>query len=488
MSYAAGREADPYVIPLSLEGDEALSFDMTARQGWAAYFSEMVEKTRAIVLIRIGPEDGPSASPAIVDGEPRLVFSVDHASAAALEVRELRVAVGPKTAGFASSLMRDIPFTRIEAAVNHPDHRRHLIRHVLPANAVRAGDTPGGMKYLRRPAVNSLAPRSLVVVDPGGYRKPDSFYAQVSDLYLWQAAVSSRPAQDLANANDTPVATVHRWIREAKARGLLLLPSHRAGTDVPERRELSDLPTDRRVATEEISVPARRSSAVDELTADDLLLLEATSDELLVLRHWDDTLEEVFRSAANERHLYATTSEWIYKTFERISLFGRIPELKTEAERVEFVRGMAQGWNDAMLDHAEMIAGLTREQAGDVLAWRNRELQNRRRRLSGGSVERAVETVAVYNRRGGRGYPVPPKPKASSKPPTRGYGYGDTGYDAPTGGYGYGRPVEDLGYDYSDTGYGPSTYTGDTYGEPDDVPPPYGEPTGPRNRSSADGK
>jgi hypothetical protein len=145
-----------------------------------------------------------------------------------LEVRELRVSVvGADVAGFASGLLRDIPVLRIEAAINQEAHRRYLLSRVLAVAGTDA-EPPGGARYRqppRRPPV--LTPLALAITDPGGYRKPDGFYRQVADLYLHLAAVSSRPAQELAEANHMPVATVHRWIREAKARRLLLLPAHR---------------------------------------------------------------------------------------------------------------------------------------------------------------------------------------------------------------------------------------------------------------------
>ncbi|AVH57768.1 hypothetical protein C4B68_20575 [Streptomyces dengpaensis] len=62
---------------------------------------------------------------------------------------------------------------------------------------------------------------------PEGYRKPDTFYADVAERFLQAAAISPRPGQDLAEANDVKPTTVHRWIREAKARGLLALPGDR---------------------------------------------------------------------------------------------------------------------------------------------------------------------------------------------------------------------------------------------------------------------
>lgn len=203
------EEPAPYVVPLNVEGTEVLSFDTSQQGGWAAYFSEDVGlPERLWVLLRIGPIAKPPAS-------------------APLEVREMHFAVAPDSTGFSSGVFRNIPVLRIEAAINHPLHREQLLPLCYPPNMVEA-IWPGGVRY-RLPPDGPVKPRRLrlKISDPGGYRKPDEFYRQVADRYLWLAAISSRPAQELAEANDMPVATVHRWIREAKVRGLLLIPPHR---------------------------------------------------------------------------------------------------------------------------------------------------------------------------------------------------------------------------------------------------------------------
>jgi len=229
MTAARAGDPSPYLIPLSSDGSEVLSVDTGPdARGWAAYFSKTVTELDALVLLRIVPE-------AVLEG--RLTGPGDRTDLA-LEVREVRISTGQRAAGFASSLLREIPILRIEAAINQGAHRRHLSRHAI-GTSTTAADLPGGSRF-RRPPSKSPTPdrRSLAIADPGGYRKPDEFYQQVADLYLHLAAVSARPAHELAAANNVPVATVHRWIREAKVRRILLLPAHRGGADrsEPSRR------------------------------------------------------------------------------------------------------------------------------------------------------------------------------------------------------------------------------------------------------------
>lgn len=194
----------------------------SGNQGWAAYFAPAVTDLGASVLVRLAPEALPAGSPPTTRG----------LSATALEVKEVRVIVGRRTAGFASSLLREIPILRIEAAINQTAHRQILTERT-PDGSLLAVELPGGERFRTPPSkALTMDQPSLSIDDPGGYRKPDGFYRQVADLYLHLAAISARPAYDLAEANGTPVATVHRWIREAKARKILLLPAHR-GSGAP---------------------------------------------------------------------------------------------------------------------------------------------------------------------------------------------------------------------------------------------------------------
>jgi hypothetical protein len=226
MTATHGGEPRPYLIALSIDGREVLSVDMSSgNQGWAAYFSTTVTDLGALVLVRLAPEALPVGSPPTTRGRTET----------AMEVKEVRVTAGQRAAGFASSLLREIPILRIEAAINQTAHRQVLTKRT-PDGSLLTEDLPGGERFRIPPSKPRAMDRlSLSIDDPGGYRKPDGFYRQVADLYLHLAAVSARPAHDLAEANGTPVATVHRWIREAKARNILLLPAHRSGGDPAER-------------------------------------------------------------------------------------------------------------------------------------------------------------------------------------------------------------------------------------------------------------
>jgi hypothetical protein len=59
--------------------------------------------------------------------------------------------------------------------------------------------------------------------------RPEGFYAEVAHDYRHLAQESSRPAAELAEARGVPVTTAHRWIKEARRRGLL--PPGRPGKE-----------------------------------------------------------------------------------------------------------------------------------------------------------------------------------------------------------------------------------------------------------------
>ncbi|WP_426573861.1 hypothetical protein [Aquihabitans sp. McL0605] len=97
-----------------------------------------------------------------------------------------------------ASLLRTIPVGRIEAAVNA------LARHGNESSKGRA---------------EARVPAKLREHAVPGY--PDEFYEVVARAYRLLAADSSRPVVDIAEANDVPVTTAQRWVKEARRRELL---------------------------------------------------------------------------------------------------------------------------------------------------------------------------------------------------------------------------------------------------------------------------
>lgn len=96
-----------------------------------------------------------------------------------------------------AELLRSIPVGRIEAAANAQLH---------------AGTAPGTRKQIKIPA-------KLRAGTTAGYS--DTFYDAVAGAYQHLAHTSSRPIGELAEANEVPLTTAQRWVREARRRGKL---------------------------------------------------------------------------------------------------------------------------------------------------------------------------------------------------------------------------------------------------------------------------
>jgi hypothetical protein len=203
------------VIPLSLDGHEVLSFEPKRRSGWAAYLADDLDQAKAHLILRVGP----------CDDSPKAPFAI----------HEVRL-IAARPASFpGSTLLRTVPWERIEAAINQPSHRPALAELVVPFGVRFRNGGPGDLldaRSVQRPMEEQPEPDLRLDV-PEGYRKPDAFYADVAERFLKVAAISTRPAQDLAKANKVKPTTVHRWIREAKARGLLALPGDRKPCPTP---------------------------------------------------------------------------------------------------------------------------------------------------------------------------------------------------------------------------------------------------------------
>lgn len=145
-------------------------------------------------------DDVPSAA----GGGPRVRVRVGEGDDGRLHLVGLHVD-GPLSA----EVLRSIPVGRIEAAANaqlHPSAASPFDGEWLgtgPWPAPDAGVVPPG---LWRDAT-------------GGY--PDEFYDTVAVVYRRLAASSHRPVAEMAGANDVPVTTAQRWVKEARRRGLL---------------------------------------------------------------------------------------------------------------------------------------------------------------------------------------------------------------------------------------------------------------------------
>lgn len=89
---------------------------------------------------------------------------------------------------------------------------RHLVRTFDPEEEQRKPQL-----RIRMPATSS-APTKL----------GNEFYAAVAKAYSWLSIRTRRPAAELAELNAVPITTIHRWVKEARRRGLLP-PGRRGG-------------------------------------------------------------------------------------------------------------------------------------------------------------------------------------------------------------------------------------------------------------------
>lgn len=116
---------------------------------------------------------------------------------------------GPATTDW----LRSLPLGRIGAWINGAG--RSKLRAVLESGGELAVEA--GQRF-----VKGRRPTLVLPVNEGGRRRPDTFYRRVVELHSYLAAEGSgRPAAEIAEANDVPVTTVHRWMKEARQRGLV---------------------------------------------------------------------------------------------------------------------------------------------------------------------------------------------------------------------------------------------------------------------------
>ena len=66
---------------------------------------------------------------------------------------------------------------------------------------------------------DATIPDELFSLDGRG--RSDDFYAHVAAIYRHLAVKTKQPVASIAQANDVPKTTAHRWVKEARARGHL---------------------------------------------------------------------------------------------------------------------------------------------------------------------------------------------------------------------------------------------------------------------------
>jgi transposase-like protein len=205
-----------FVVPVTPDGKEWLSF-LPGRHGWANFRSELYASIERAVFVRFGVDRPLPATKQ--DGMYRIDADHPNVRAAGAVIREVHLAfregVGPRA-------MRDVPLSRIEAAVNQPAYRAAVLERCSREDVIMAPFNPDGPVdwWRARPERTRRRPNLKVRV-PEGRNRPDSFYEQVAERFSYLTTVSQRPATELAEANDVPVTTVHGWVKEARRRGLL---------------------------------------------------------------------------------------------------------------------------------------------------------------------------------------------------------------------------------------------------------------------------
>lgn len=129
--------------------------------------------------------------------------------------------VGPGAEPLTASLLRRLPLGRIEAFVNGNRDVSANVRSRLEGRAGRLAaidSTLGSPADVKTPVtVESMLEVEIPVTRDRG----DEFYQAVGTAYAAALALGHRaPARAIAEANGVPVTTVHRWVKEARRRGL----------------------------------------------------------------------------------------------------------------------------------------------------------------------------------------------------------------------------------------------------------------------------
>ena len=146
----------------------------------------------------------------------------------ALIVSELRIA---DPDGISGRALRGVALGQIERLANLPGNATRIKEHIgasAPEIGHRFVETQqAGRRHaddvetIGVGLVGARRGRSLRLSPPSGRRYPDAFYKRVAEVYTYAAATERAPAVAIAKASGVETTTVHRWVKEARSRGLL---------------------------------------------------------------------------------------------------------------------------------------------------------------------------------------------------------------------------------------------------------------------------
>jgi hypothetical protein len=141
-----------------------------------------------------------------------------------LFIRDLRIA---RAEGISTVTLRSLPLGQIEAMANSPELAevlRETIRIPRP-DEMLSDERFWGERAAAGPVPLEVPPevrRAFGLLDiPKTKKYPDDFYREVALIYSRFARWRRDPAEEIARKNNVLPSTVHRWLREARRRGLL---------------------------------------------------------------------------------------------------------------------------------------------------------------------------------------------------------------------------------------------------------------------------
>lgn len=103
---------------------------------------------------------------------------------------------------------RSFPLARAESQANVPHYYRLMVDHEHSTESPEDRAQGRPLRVLKPP--------------PEGMTKyPDSFYRRIADVYLFHVEHGHPPAKRMAEDSGQPITKINRWVKEARARGLL---------------------------------------------------------------------------------------------------------------------------------------------------------------------------------------------------------------------------------------------------------------------------